>query len=172
MELAVKRTHRQCRRHKRRGSTPGWGQSGGTHGTRLQYSSLENPMDRSLGGYSPWGHQESDTTERLTLPLSRTGKVLGASRKVQYLARGAGAAGGGRGPGIAHRPKWCPRTPAHKFTGARHLGSWLCQAVVYGQRLPPAQKGTRWLLPRRPEPVQGGPEPCPRPAAPRALGGG
>ena len=24
---------------------------------------------RSLAGYSPWGHKESDTTERLTFPL-------------------------------------------------------------------------------------------------------
>ena len=26
-------------------------------------------MDRSLKGYSPWGHKELDTTERLTLSL-------------------------------------------------------------------------------------------------------
>ena len=25
---------------------------------------------RSLAGYSPWGHKESDTAEQLTLPLS------------------------------------------------------------------------------------------------------
>ena len=25
---------------------------------------------RSLAGYSPWGHRESDPTEQLTLPLS------------------------------------------------------------------------------------------------------
>ena len=32
----------------------------------LQYSWLENPHgQRSLVGYSPWGHKESDTTERL-----------------------------------------------------------------------------------------------------------
>ena len=30
----------------------------------LQYSCLENPHgQRSLVGYSPWGHKESDTTE-------------------------------------------------------------------------------------------------------------
>ena len=28
----------------------------------LQYSCLGNPMDRSLMGYSPWGHKESDTS--------------------------------------------------------------------------------------------------------------
>lgn len=32
-------------------------------GTALQYSGLGNPMDRSLGGYNPWGYKESDTTE-------------------------------------------------------------------------------------------------------------
>ena len=37
------------------------------HGNPLQYTCLENPIDRrSLGGYSPWGSKESDTTERLT----------------------------------------------------------------------------------------------------------
>ena len=34
------------------------------NGNPLQYSCLENPMDR--GAYSPWGHKESDTTERLS----------------------------------------------------------------------------------------------------------
>ena len=32
----------------------------------LQYSCLENHGQRSLAGYSPWGHKESDTIERLT----------------------------------------------------------------------------------------------------------
>ena len=37
------------------------------NGNPLQYSCLENPHgQRSLTGYSPWGHKESDTTERLT----------------------------------------------------------------------------------------------------------
>ena len=40
---------------------------GGGHGNPLQYSCLENPSEqRSLAGYSPWGHKESDTTERLS----------------------------------------------------------------------------------------------------------
>ena len=36
----------------------------------LQYSCLENPMDRTacpLVGYSSWGHKESDMTEQLTV---------------------------------------------------------------------------------------------------------
>ena len=37
---------------------------GGGHGNPLQYSCLENSYgQRSLVGYSPWGQEESDTTE-------------------------------------------------------------------------------------------------------------
>ena len=47
------------------GSIPGSGRfPGGGHGNPLQYSCLENPHgQRSLVGYSPWGHKELDTTE-------------------------------------------------------------------------------------------------------------
>ena len=50
------------------GSIPGIGRSpGGGHGNPLQYSCLENPHGQSsLAGYSPWGHKELDTTERLS----------------------------------------------------------------------------------------------------------
>ena len=50
------------------GLIPGLGRSpGGRHGNSLQYSCLENPHgQRSLAGYSPWSHKESDTTERLS----------------------------------------------------------------------------------------------------------
>ena len=46
------------------GSIPGLGRSPEEeNGNPLQYSSLENPMDRGgLVGYSPWDHRESDTT--------------------------------------------------------------------------------------------------------------
>ena len=46
-------------------SIPGLGRSpGGGHGNPLQYSCLENPHgQRSLVGPSPWGSEESDTTE-------------------------------------------------------------------------------------------------------------
>ena len=48
------------------GSIPGLGRSpGGGQGNPLQYSCLENSMDRNLVGYSPGGCKESDTTERL-----------------------------------------------------------------------------------------------------------
>ena len=48
------------------GFIPGSGRSpGGEHDKPLQYSCLENPMERggSLAGYSPLGHRESNTTE-------------------------------------------------------------------------------------------------------------
>ena len=50
------------------GSIPGLGRSPGeVHGNPLQYSCLENPHEsRSLAGYSPWGHTQSDMTERLS----------------------------------------------------------------------------------------------------------
>ena len=43
------------------GRSPGEG-----NGYPLQYSCLENSMDRGLVGYSPWGHKELDMTEWLT----------------------------------------------------------------------------------------------------------
>ena len=48
------------------GLFPGLGRSHGEgNGNPLQYSCLENPHGpRSLVGYSPWGHKESDTTEQ------------------------------------------------------------------------------------------------------------
>ena len=47
------------------GLIPGLGRSPGRgHVNPLQYSCLENPHgQRSLAGYSPWGHKESDLTE-------------------------------------------------------------------------------------------------------------
>ena len=49
-------------------SIPGSGRSpGGGNGTLLQYSCLENPHgQKSLAGYSPWGHEELDPTEQLS----------------------------------------------------------------------------------------------------------
>ena len=52
------------------GSVPGSGRSpGGGNGNPRQCSCLENPGQRSLAGYSPWGHKESDTIEQLSSPL-------------------------------------------------------------------------------------------------------
>ena len=48
------------------GLIPGSGRSPGVENSNpLQYSCLENSKDmQSLEGYSPWGHKESDMTER------------------------------------------------------------------------------------------------------------
>ena len=52
------------------GSIPRWVRSpGGGNGNPLQYSCLENSMNRgaSLMGYShPWGHKELRTTQQLS----------------------------------------------------------------------------------------------------------
>ena len=60
--LAVKNLPANAGDVRDTGSIPGLGRSpGGGHGHPLQYSCLENPMEkRSLVGYSPWGHSESD----------------------------------------------------------------------------------------------------------------
>ena len=58
------------------GSTPGLERSlGEVNGNPLQYSCLENSMDKgALRGYGSWGPKESDMTEKLT-PDSRMGGI-------------------------------------------------------------------------------------------------
>ena len=66
----------QCRRW---GFNPWVGRPPGEgNGNPCQCSCLENPMDRGAwwATYSPWGHKESDTTERLS-----TCALLGARRR-------------------------------------------------------------------------------------------
>ena len=56
------------------GSTPGLGRSPGEGNSNpLQYSCLEIPGQKSLVGYSPWGHRDSDMTEATehTRPFKR-----------------------------------------------------------------------------------------------------
>ena len=55
------------------GSVPESGRSPGEgHGNLLQYSCLENPMDRGAWWATDHGVSELDTTEQLTLSLSGT----------------------------------------------------------------------------------------------------
>ena len=62
------------------GSIPGSRRSAGKGiGYTLQYSGLENSMD------SPWGHKESDRTERLSLSLPQTAWF---ERYTNYIAPG------------------------------------------------------------------------------------
>ena len=54
------------------GLIPGSGRSPGEgNGNPLQYSCWRIPWTGSLVGYTPWGHKESDTTERLTRTHTR-----------------------------------------------------------------------------------------------------
>ena len=49
------------------GSISGLGKSpGGGNGNLLQYSCLENPMDKGAWQASPWGCKELDATEQLS----------------------------------------------------------------------------------------------------------
>ena len=63
--LVIKNLPANAEDIREEGLIPGLGRSpGGGHGNPVQYSCLENPHgQRSLGGYSPYGCKESDTTE-------------------------------------------------------------------------------------------------------------
>ena len=67
------------------GSIPGSGRSLGERNSYpLQYSYLENPMDRGAWvGYRPWGHKEWDSTELLALSLLRPGNQQGSTESHQ-----------------------------------------------------------------------------------------
>ena len=58
------------------GSIPGFGRSpGGEHGHPLQCPCLENPIrQRSLEGYSPWGHRVGQEIVALIKPQFEVGK--------------------------------------------------------------------------------------------------
>ena len=57
------------------GSIPGSGRSsGGGHGNTLSPSCLENSIDRSLAGNSPWGHTQPDAGAQLTLLILEESK--------------------------------------------------------------------------------------------------
>ena len=64
------------------GSIPGLGRSPGRgHGNPLQCSYLENPKGQmSLADYSPWGHKEMDTTERLGTGQQSSAKLSALSK--------------------------------------------------------------------------------------------
>ena len=64
MALVIKKTPANAGDRRKGGLSPRSGRSpGGGHGNPLQYSRLENSHgQRSLEGYSPWGHKELDMT--------------------------------------------------------------------------------------------------------------
>ena len=85
------------------GLIPGLGRSSGEgNGNPLQYLCLENSQgERSLAGYSRWGHKESDTTERLSAwhmlynlaPLFKWPKCTREAENTHFLIRGLLAQG-------------------------------------------------------------------------------
>ena len=113
------------------GSIPGWGRSPGEgHGNPLQYSCLGNPHgQRNLTGYSPWGHKELDTTERLTLtnpPLP----LLGALTFVMASPlSGSQSTDSGRGcQALAHVHSFLCTTPWHPIN-SQAFGICLCHGA-------------------------------------------
>ena len=63
MALVVKNLSANAGDVRDMGSNPGLGRSpGGGHGNPLQYSCMENPMDREVGSYTP-RLQRVNTTE-------------------------------------------------------------------------------------------------------------
>ena len=65
----------------------GWRRSPGQgNGNLFQYSCMEKPHEqRSLVGYSPWGHEESDTTWQLNHSISHKHRC-----KIKLLANQEG----------------------------------------------------------------------------------
>ena len=65
MAILVKNPPANAGELKDAGSIPGLGRfPGEENGNPLQYSCLEDPMDRvAWAGYSPWGCKELDTTK-------------------------------------------------------------------------------------------------------------
>ena len=64
MALTVKNTPANSGDIRDMGSIPGSGRCpGGGHRNPLQYSCLENLMDRGLVGYNPYGQEELHMTE-------------------------------------------------------------------------------------------------------------
>ena len=73
------------------GWIPGLGSfPGGGHDNPLQYSCLENPMDRGAWlGCSPWGCKESDTTKATEQVLMQSaGMTRNSSWKKFYIVEG------------------------------------------------------------------------------------
>ena len=89
----------------------------------LQYSCLDNPMN---GGYSPWGHKELDTTERLHFHLLLyPGGVSG--KELNCQCRRPKRCGFGSWIGkIPWRRTWLPTSLflPREFHEQRSLGVW------------------------------------------------
>ena len=57
------------------------------YGNPLQYPCLENPQgQKSLAGYSPWGHKNLDMTDRLSTPILWVGDPIQPSHPVTLFS--------------------------------------------------------------------------------------
>ena len=66
------------------GLLPGWGRSpGGGKGNPLQYSCLENPMDRGTWQAAVHGIAESDTTEQAYTHIDKPNPTKPADKRVE-----------------------------------------------------------------------------------------
>ena len=126
---------------------PGLGRSaGGGNGYPLQYSCLNNSMDRGACWASPWVCKELETTEQLALPLSFDASKV--TLVVKNLPANAGdlrdmgsIPGSGRSPGGGHGNTLqcsCLENPMDR-------GAW--QASVH--RVTQSQTGLKWLISSR-----------------------
>ena len=89
--LSDKESTCQCRRYRRRGFDPWVGKIPWrrTWQPTPVFLPGESHGWRSLAGYSPWGHTESDMTERLNI-IQRTTQLLLVSRREQvFKGRGS-----------------------------------------------------------------------------------
>ena len=91
-----------------------------TYGPTLVFFPGESPGQRSLAGYSPWGLEELDMTERLSMSATYNIFFLGGR---DFVCRRFGATeevgGWGRAPGRVWIPPWV----SVRFVGASYLGS-------------------------------------------------
>ena len=99
--------------------------------THSSISCLENPMDRNLVGYSPWGHKESHMTEQVCkriyneaqfkgFPGAQTVKSLPAMPETQSAPWVGRSRGEGNGDPLQYL---CQENPVHRR-------SW--QPIVHG----------------------------------------
>ena len=102
------------------GSIPWSGRSPGEgNGNPLQFSCLENsPGQRSLAGYTPWGHKELDTTKHTPTMGAETAKETEKLKRQAQNRQGAGTR-----PKSSRCPEW-PRGPIR--------GMWERSATLWG----------------------------------------
>ena len=105
------------------GAIPGSGRSpGGGHGNPLQYPCLENRHEqRSLAGYSPWGHKGLDMTE--AIEHSCTGPMKNIKRESMLQISGVA---GNRWSGGFLDKRICEPRPGWWNEAAREKQKEIC----------------------------------------------